>query len=51
MTHLDQLIETVGILRSPQGCPWDREQTFNSLIPCIIEECYELVEAILSESS
>ncbi len=46
MTHLDQLIETVDILRSPQGCPWDREQTFNSLIPCIIEECYELVEAI-----
>jgi tetrapyrrole methylase family protein/MazG family protein len=33
-------------LRSPDGCPWDREQTHASLKPHIIEECYELIEAI-----
>ncbi len=33
-------------LRSPGGCPWDREQTHQSIKPQLIEECYELVEAI-----
>ncbi len=33
-------------LRSENGCPWDREQTHESLKPCVIEECYEVVEAI-----
>lgn len=33
-------------LRSPSGCPWDREQTLESLLPCLIEETYETVEAI-----
>jgi tetrapyrrole methylase family protein/MazG family protein len=33
-------------LRSPDGCPWDREQTFQSLIPFLVEEAYEVVEAI-----
>ena len=46
MTSLNKLIKTVETLRSPEGCPWDKEQTFSSLIPCILEECYELVEAI-----
>lgn len=35
-------------LRSPQGCPWDREQTLETLRPYIIEEAYELVQAIES---
>jgi len=38
-----ELIET---LRGPEGCPWDIEQTPNSLTKHLIEECYELVEAI-----
>ena len=33
-------------LRSPEGCPWDREQTHESLKPHLIEECYELIDAI-----
>ncbi len=33
-------------LRSPEGCPWDREQTHSSLKNCMIEEAYEVVDAI-----
>jgi MazG family protein len=33
-------------LRGPEGCPWDREQSHESLAPCLIEEAYELLEAI-----
>ena len=33
-------------LRSPEGCPWDKEQSHLSLIPCLIEECYECVDAL-----
>ena len=40
------LINTVAKLRSDQGCPWDLEQTSKSLGPYIIEEAYELLEAI-----
>lgn len=41
-----ELVKTVEILRSPNGCPWDREQTHASLKRCAIEEAYEVVEAI-----
>lgn len=43
LTGVCELIET---LRGPEGCPWDIEQTPNSLTKHLIEECYELVEAI-----
>ena len=33
-------------LRSPGGCPWDAEQTHESLLPYLVEECYELYQAI-----
>jgi MazG family protein len=33
-------------LRAPGGCPWDREQTFDSIKPCTLEETYEVLEAI-----
>jgi XTP/dITP diphosphohydrolase len=47
---LKQLIEVVARLRSPDGgCPWDLEQTPKTLIPYIIEEAYEVVDAIESE--
>ncbi|WP_165000679.1 nucleoside triphosphate pyrophosphohydrolase [Xylanivirga thermophila] len=40
------LVEIVDKLRSPGGCPWDREQTHESLKQCFIEETYEVLEAI-----
>jgi MazG family protein len=41
-----RLREVVARLRGEGGCPWDREQTLASLKPHLIEECYELVEAV-----
>jgi MazG family protein len=43
---IDRLREIVAQLRSPDGCPWDREQTHQSLKPHLVEECYELIDAI-----
>ncbi len=40
------LVEVMDILRSPGGCPWDREQTHESLKQYLIEECYETLDAI-----
>lgn len=44
--NLEELIETVGVLRSENGCSWDREQTHYSLRANMIEEAYEAVDAI-----
>jgi tetrapyrrole methylase family protein/MazG family protein len=44
--RLDELIRIMATLRSPQGCPWDREQTLQSLRPFLLEETYEALEAI-----
>ncbi len=44
--HLDELIATLERLRAPGGCAWDREQTHASLVQYLIEETYELVDAI-----
>ncbi|MCH7988018.1 MAG: nucleoside triphosphate pyrophosphohydrolase [Planctomycetes bacterium] len=41
-----RLYEVVAKLRSPEGCPWDREQTLQSIKPHTLEETYELLEAI-----
>ena len=46
MTNLDELIATANKLRAPGGCPWDAEQTHESLVQYLLEECYELVDAI-----
>ena len=46
----DRLVKIVRRLRAPDGCPWDREQTHKSLRPYLIEEVYELVDAIDSEN-
>nr|CRH04258.1 Nucleoside triphosphate pyrophosphohydrolase mazG [Candidatus Magnetococcus massalia] len=45
----NDLQELMAKLRSPEGCPWDREQTFNSLLPYTIEEVYEVVDAVERE--
>ena len=52
MKHLDdnytfeEFLEIIARLRSENGCSWDREQTHESLRPCIMEECAELTAAI-----
>lgn len=38
--------ETIAHLRAPEGCPWDREQTHHSLRPFLLEETYEVLEAL-----
>jgi len=43
--HFAHLCEIVAKLRAPGGCPWDREQTHESLLPALIEEAYEVAEA------
>ena len=40
------LVETFAILRGPNGCPWDKKQTHESLIKCLQNESQELVDAI-----
>ncbi len=44
------LVDIVARLRAPDGCPWDREQTHQSLTPFLIEETYEAVEQIDANS-
>jgi MazG family protein len=44
--NLRKLVELTARLRGPQGCPWDREQSFNSLKPLLLEEAYEVVDEV-----
>lgn len=46
MNYLDELIKTIKILRSPEGCEWDRQQTHQSIRQNMLEEAYEAAEAI-----
>lgn len=48
--NFDDLVEIVKILRSPEGCPWDREQDHKSIRNGLIEETYEVIEAIDTEN-
>lgn len=48
---MEDLLEIMTILRSPGGCPWDREQTHQSIRNCFIEETYEAIEAIDTEDT
>jgi tetrapyrrole methylase family protein/MazG family protein len=43
---LDRLVEIMAVLRSPTGCPWDRAQDHTSLKPFLLEEAYEVLEAL-----
>ena len=45
-SELDTLIETVTRLRAPGGCPWDADQTHESLVQYLVEESHELIDAI-----
>ena len=44
--NIDDLLEIMKILRSPDGCPWDREQTHRSIRRDLLEEAYEVADAI-----
>jgi len=44
--QFERLVEIMAQLRSPEGCPWDREQTFDTLKPYLLEETYEVLEAV-----
>jgi len=44
--YLEKLLDIMAELRSPNGCPWDKEQTHVSLKPCLLEETYELLDAL-----
>lgn len=44
--RFDELVEVMRKLRGPDGCPWDREQTLETLKKSLVEECYEVLEAM-----
>ena len=46
MKEFDRLVEIIKILRGEGGCPWDREQTLETLKPCLMEETCEVLEAM-----
>ena len=46
---LETFQDTIAHLRAPDGCPWDREQTHQSLRSCLLEEAYEVLKALDSE--
>ncbi|GAB4086730.1 hypothetical protein GCM10028784_33600 [Myceligenerans cantabricum] len=48
MDQLRRAVDVMDHLYSPGGCPWDRKQTHESLVPYLLEEAYELAEAIES---
>ena len=46
MTNIEKFKNTMKTLLSEDGCPWDREQTIQSLKPFLLEEAYEVIDAI-----
>lgn len=49
LSPFERLVTLMAILRSPEGCNWDRAQTHQTLVPYLIEEAYEVVETIQSD--
>lgn len=45
-SSLVRLVEVMDRLLAPDGCPWDREQTLDTLRPFLVEECYEVLDAL-----
>ena len=45
-SKFEELVQTIATLRGPDGCPWDKKQTHESLIKCLRNESEELVQAI-----
>jgi len=48
--RFEELVKIVAQLRAPDGCPWDQEQTNQSLLPYFIEEAYEVIESVDEEN-
>ena len=49
--NIQDFINLIARLRDPNGgCPWDLEQNYRTMIPCLLEECYEVVDAIEKEN-
>ena len=46
MSQFPKLVELMARLRGPDGCPWDRQQTYDTIKPFLLEETYEVVDAI-----
>jgi MazG family protein len=46
LRDISALLEIMALLRAPNGCPWDHQQTFESIAPYTIEEAYEVADAI-----
>ena len=44
--ELDRFVDIVARLRAPDGCPWDREQTHQTILNCLLDEAYEFFEAV-----
>lgn len=44
--NFEKLVSIIQRLRAPDGCPWDREQTHESLLPFFLEEAYEVIESV-----
>lgn len=44
--NLNPLVKIIERLRAPDGCPWDRAQTTTTMVPALLEELYEVIEAI-----
>lgn len=44
--NFNDLVQTFAVLRGPNGCPWDKKQTHETLIKCLRSETQELVDAI-----
>ena len=49
MTEFERLRDITAKLRSPDGCPWDREQTSATLVPALLEEAYEVAGAVYAQ--
>jgi len=45
-SQFSALVDIIARLRGPEGCPWDRKQSHASLRECLLEECYEVLEAL-----
>lgn len=46
LNQFDTLVDIIARLRAPDGCPWDRKQTHSSIRENLLEECYEVLEAL-----
>ncbi len=51
MKEFEQLLEVIDTLLAPDGCPWDRKQTLKSVRPYLIEEGYEIIDAINNQDT